>query len=1059
MAAPVSPPKNGGPAPAQARSQSTQPQKPSSAGVGTSDAADPLTVAVWKGRINDVLKRRVDSNTIKTLKNLLRSDLTDKLATKSKDADDFGAAFNELLFRVIDDYDDAATPFISPFIHSKAFKWDARHGDNGATVLHRAVDKGRSATVGKLAARHRTAVDATDYNGRTPLHYACGDPHITGLLLVNGSSPNVYDDQHITPLHMAAWNPDRVDSDKQAAVVEHLLDNNAEVNTRDVFGDSPLHEAAKNSDYNTMRLLIRGGADTGIVNFENDSPWDVVPKPPSKEILDLLEQPTEKLTAPTFRAIPSKPPRCWSNTSSYAQSDAQSETGGSSAGDTTAGDTTTDVCFHFFASVRFFYRKEPFSWAYPITIHNLLRHKNDDGDENHANERMEDLETKFAHLVANKFGKHVERDSIRADIWRWVHIPANQMSWVTDLVWLLTDQPGLPAERQDKRQDAWKFLERNIAQQPGVKPGSFTRVPHAGDLMKNPLDAGPATNAGTEPEPASDALDKTDPDAPKVVTKDISGSSASIQTPSLYRREIWRDTTKISEDQRLSVVVPFIDFETEQYLQRQEKDPETGEYKINTQRFTYKRILEERSFPYEGLRGLHKPETLDASRYDMLSEADLGMRDKDQVVFKWFQHRDGRGNSRQGDTPKPMGSKPLKLTANTLKSNVLKGTGQQSFGDSAVNVSRLPRLLMVHQLWLWKLNKDTVITAFPERYHQGVEDSLFETIRQSGIDCYTRPEQLVESILFECVTFLEEYRLAGLGLHILDIFDSSIARRSNEEVACFKNFRDSLEKRSVREGVSKEISLIHEIEDIRDELHLILRIFASQRDVVKQFAGVFWPAVKDKFHRMAFVDDCGVQGLIERTKELDRNAQRTRTELDSLVQMKLAQSSLEQAESASRLNNYIMLFTIIAVVFTPLSFMTSLFAIPFDYFPENDEGEIRVHEDWFTRRMIAGELSSLMAIAIIGFAIYAVKLPPWKLFIDSLPQKRELFKDLLHRKRKEWSSPSDDANSTGHSSALDRDDNTRLTRRIRAVMERRPVKQRDLESPFRGDKMTSDYGV
>lgn len=42
-------------------------------------------------------------------------------------------------------------------------------------------------------------------------------------------------------------------------------------------------------------------------------------------------------------------------------------------------------------------------------------------------------------------------------------------------------------------------------------------------------------------------------------------------------------------------------------------------------------------------------------------------------------------------------------------------------------------------------------------------------------------------------------------------------------------------------------------------------------------------------------------------------------QLDYLVQMKQAQSSLEEAETAGRLNNYIMLFTLVTIVFVSLA--------------------------------------------------------------------------------------------------------------------------------------------
>lgn len=48
-------------------------------------------------------------------------------------------------------------------------------------------------------------------------------------------------------------------------------------------------------------------------------------------------------------------------------------------------------------------------------------------------------------------------------------------------MWCLTDDNGESVARGDQpeaRKEAWRFLERNIAQRKGVKKGSFTRVPH-----------------------------------------------------------------------------------------------------------------------------------------------------------------------------------------------------------------------------------------------------------------------------------------------------------------------------------------------------------------------------------------------------------------------------------------------------------------------------------------------------------------------------------------------------------------------------------------------------
>lgn len=51
---------------------------------------------------------------------------------------------------------------------------------------------------------------------------------------------------------------------------------------------------------------------------------------------------------------------------------------------------------------------------------------------------------------------------------------------------------------------------------------------------------------------------------------------------------------------------------------------------------------------------------------------------------------------------------------------------------------------------------------------------------------------------------------------------------------------------------------------------------------------------------------------------LSRTCLRFNAQLDYLVQAKQAQFSLYEAESAGRLNNYIMIFTVVTVVFASL---------------------------------------------------------------------------------------------------------------------------------------------
>ncbi|RMJ10928.1 hypothetical protein CDV36_009447 [Fusarium kuroshium] len=386
------------------------------------------------------------------------------------------------------------------------------------------------------------------------------------------------------------------------------------------------------------------------------------------------------------------------------------------------------------------------------------------------------------------------------------------------------------------------------------------------------------------------------------------------------------------------------------------------------------------SRPYQRLGGLHRSQTLDASYYDTLTDVDLMERDEDQVVLKWFEGVNERGSKRHRDR-RPVKGSDKKNQDNTEPLSMTEVDGSQStkfkskrtdaggvdFGQSIRDHNKQAKLLMVHQLWLWKLDEDTIITAFPDRYHRGVENTLFDTIRQGGIHLYTDPHELVEEIFFQSVTFLEELKDTGLGTHVLEIFGSSIAECSQGEVKRFNEFSESIDPDGAVDktsDITREINLRRKCKDICDELPLILRIFETQQKIVKEFSDLFWPKIVASKLNRAFIDDCGVGHLIERTKALDKHANRTLQALDYLVQIKQAQSSLDEAQSAGQLNKAIWIFTLVTVIFTPLSFMTSLFAIPFTYHPQNSEGEIRVEEGWLTNRMAIGECVSVAVIAL-----------------------------------------------------------------------------------------------
>ncbi|KAM5347748.1 hypothetical protein ACJ41O_007572 [Fusarium nematophilum] len=842
-------------------------------------------------------------------------------------------------------------------IGSKYFKWDYRSGDDNVTALHRAVEKGQTEIVEKLAKKYGEVVDACDKYGRTPLHYvSAARPNawkVTQALLKNGANIDAADSQNLTPLHTVVYFPKWPESegkDSRSSIAKQLLDNDAEVNTRDIFGDSPLHDAADRGDRDITRQLLDSGADRECRNFNGLTPRDLAHANGHTEVEEELDKgPSSVGDAHATPAIPGEAPKCRDTESNDAAHESSSNS---------SGNDGANVCEKFFASVRFFSRDEAYSKSWSVSVHELLHEG--------GGKRIRDMETSFVEDLPSKEGSWVQNKS-----WKWIHIPVNHMSWVTDLVWCLTEDisagslttksvgrsgSSVNGDHPESRREAWKFLDRNVAQRKTGNPNVFIRVPHAGDQLKNRTANGQETNQDAEEEPWRESSSESE-------------NSARNTNPGANRREIWRDFIEFPSEEKFSLVVPYIDFETEQYLQRYDKVDGSDDYMITTPRIANKRQLEGISRPYKRLIGLHRSQTLDESHYDMLSKQELKQRDESQVVSRWYKERARQAEEMKGQE-KSSGARsakivplpermeegkmkksrdlpqilPLKYRTNRRDSR--SDTELAEFGHDTQRASKLPKLLMVHQLWLWKLDKDTVITAFPDRYHQGVEDSILETIQQGGIGSYTNPHQLITNIVFKAVTFLREPPYAGLGTHVLDIFASSIANCSHGEVTIFQEFSDSLEEHDRGPDINREINLLYQCKDIRDELGMIRRLFEDQQNVVRMSADVFWPSESAASMKAAFIKDCGLDYLIERTKSLDASAEQASqkvryyhilssltwnppptpvdffranspllTQLGYLVQIKQAQGSLHEAHAASELNKIIWLFTMVTVIF------------------------------------------------------------------------------------------------------------------------------------------------
>lgn len=95
------------------------------------------------------------------------------------------------------------------------------------------------------------------------------------------------------------------------------------------------------------------------------------------------------------------------------------------------------------------------------------------------------------------------------------------------------------------------------------------------------------------------------------------------------------------------------------------------------------------------------------------------------------------------------------------------------------------KLYMVDQLWLWILDKDLIVTAFPQRWEQPKNDPLnvLDGIIED-MNSKTRPPvksvyDLASLITGRCSGIFDRHRLGDEDYQFLDMFESSIG-----EVVC-----------------------------------------------------------------------------------------------------------------------------------------------------------------------------------------------------------------------------------------------------------------------------------
>ncbi|KAJ5682664.1 hypothetical protein N7462_005829 [Penicillium macrosclerotiorum] len=788
-------------------------------------------------------------------------------------------------------------------------------------------------------------VDGQDELGRTPLHWACatGNGRMAELLLTRPDGPKAQIDatelRGKTALHIAT-------SHDRADLVQLLLSHGADLNACSDGGWTPLHNACERGCEAIVQILLRAGA-----HINSQLPGG------HREVVEcLLERSDLKRrvrdnfgSTPFLRAAQFKRRDIVLLLAPFNNVESLS-------------DDVRDASAAFDATVVDFGNFHNENRVKRMSVFNLLYGRDPE------NPRKQAVTT-------------VPADS-RATDFRWIHLPANNMAWVEALLTKSFIEEGAHDV------DGFKGLEKSFNyQHRGQKIHSHFMRPLCQNTPRT-LKRREEEKPEEQPEPAPSVmtdnssvyrkqkgpgskLDRVDSsqshDESAASSKKNknkkggkTGSNSGTPKTEAKHKSLWdkqtrpsplspslcRDPHGLSSTWNVCVFMPYLHFETAERRQKMQEAIQRAEMltfqpgKIKKTRTRDEMLID--AHLSSSTTSLHVRRTLDQFFYPNI---DTQSRDQDQVVYRYQT----------------------------------KGPGEGSGSD--------PKIFMVDQLWMWILGTNLIVTSFPQRWDQpkndplNVLDGIIEDINSKTRDPVRSVYDLAITITNRCSGVFDRHRLGDDEYQFLDMFESSIGIATDRETLLFNRFNhasvqasrwlkshrklNSSARRGTAEenhnldddedsylddgqpffvdrllDIGEETDLLAEAKDIRDELNMIRTVLEHQKHVLADFQEVIWEIyqgqhrsqneVKKRFKEQQRMIDMHLKDI----DRMDKQAERIYHSITDLLDLKQkhanafeARFARDQAAGTTRQSKTIMVFTIVTIVFLPLSFITSIFTI------------------------------------------------------------------------------------------------------------------------------------
>ncbi|KAJ5916676.1 hypothetical protein N7504_000691 [Penicillium tannophilum] len=574
---------------------------------------------------------------------------------------------------------------------------------------------------------------------------------------------------------------------------------------------------------------------------------------------------------------------------------------------------------------------------------------------------------------------------------RWIHLPANNMEWMEDLVQrLLFDQKRPKTDHaalRDFLRRSWQEVPSGDSETKFMKPNfleRFSRKPTPTPSTEQP-DTEIDRNQKIDDSKPTNTMEEPDTNTNGDNAKPESQPPVPSPTPQTDRDKPKSEPAKGTDedDNTAALYIPYLTFEkcfeANESTEDLDISAQAGNQETDLQKGNFRAKYQNFMDTYNGKRQVVQgSRSLDQFYYQALP--DMKLRDADQVVTRYLLDKDR--------------------------------------GDKTKNGEWWP-ILSIGQLWLWII--DTIIsstTLRPDGLEDPVVEGIFEHLRErnnrgGGQLPPSSALDLAKLIVNFCINFTHtiNWSLVVLGVDEekkypkfmektgergrektgdnedhedkenkrkdrflkspCEIFAETINQTAVDENDLFTRFVKKVKDKKDGNGTSpkekhnEELSvdseeqkdwkaiynaalLLEEVKDIRDELNMIKTVLTQQKVVWEGLLGQEGQVTRAMKSRMG--TERNLADILEEIIEMDKIAETIQTSVKETLDLEQnginiteAVLSRDLAKQSARQGTTLMVFTVVTIFFAglPMSFLASLFALNVTSFQHNSQGNVQ----------------------------------------------------------------------------------------------------------------------